>query len=123
MGVVRLKFSGTVFTERANTIVKQAATKAGQEVAQAALAEIRSETRVFKAPTGRYKASLNITSTADSHRISDRHTVQGKVLENGRRRSSFRGYQLWAKATKSTERQADIIMDQHMGRAVRQLNG
>ena len=67
-------------------------------VADQGLVRIRNETRVFKRPTGFYKSQLQVTFKQQEAVVNDNNVIYGPWLERGRTSTSFRGYQIWAKA-------------------------
>lgn len=121
---VRVDTSGPLFDGRFPRIVDDMVQDMVWEVGMQAFADVHQNADgSFKNPTPYYETQITQEWHGRDVLVHDRGIVYGPWLERGRSTTRFRGYHIWERATRSTQRKAQGLIQPILARYIAKLNG
>lgn len=127
MIVTDVDHRGPMFDGRGERAAHRACDDIEEELTKTAARYVREGTKVFRDSTGRARSSVRVVKRARGREIRDGNLVYWPWLESGsatmRRNTSFKGYHVWAAATRRVEAESRAIAERRLPRWVREMGG
>lgn len=108
---VNVNLSGPVFDGRADAASQRMVADIERDIAAQARSEVMTVLNAsIKHPTPYYETQIRVRKTPTGQRVDDSGVVYGPWLESGAgRRTRFRGYHAFAKATAAIQAKAGAL--------------
>lgn len=123
---VTTRTSGPIFDGRAAAAVAAYVEHTERTVAEQGVDVVRSETRVFRNPTGTYRSRIQVDGSGGGRRIHDGGIVYGPWLAGTSRRNQstrFKGYSHWPIAAARLNARAENIAERELPPYLRRMGG
>ena len=123
---VEIHLKGPIFDGSAEWILTQGIEEARMAFAEEALDAVKTETGVFRAPTGTYRSRLHIEHSGFTSRVLPGFLPYVRWLEGTSRRNQttiFKGYHLFRNAHAKVDARAPQFFADRLRPVIQRLNG